>query len=184
MIPEIPMKTLPTLAAAAAAFILFDMTPAVAGDCGRWVECSGESNLNAADLNSYIYGNRAEVEPWANAVDEAEARPAGKSKAPAAITRSLPAASSEAEVADTAEEGTAGVDAEFLAGLSAAERAEFEADLSAELGSATLDADTGAQEGNLDEQEPAGKQLGVESVISNGSASSKAGIRVITPGSN
>lgn len=182
------MKTLPTLAAAAAAFIQFDMTPAVAGDCGRWVECSGESNLNAADLNSYIYGNRAEVEPWANTVDEAETRPAGnatgKAKAPAAITRSLPAASSEAEVADTAEEGTAGVDAEFLAGLSAAERAEFEADLSAELGSATLDADTGAQEGNLDEQEPAGKQLGVESVISNGSASSKAGIRVITPGSN
>ena len=182
------MKTLPTLAAVAAAFILSDMTPAVAGDCGRWVECSGESTLNAADLNSYIYGNRAEVEPWADAVDEAEARPAdsaaGKTKATAAITRSLPPELSEAEVADTPEEGTADVDAEFLAGLSAAERAEFEADLSAELGSATLDADTGPVKGNLDEQEPAGKELGVESVISNGSASSKAGIRVISPGSN
>jgi len=183
------MKTLPSIAAAAASLLFFNIPPAVAENCGRWVECTGETNLDAADLNSYIYGNRTEVEPWVGVEDEVEKNSAtssaySKSAAPAPITLRLPSDLSGSKAAVIAERDATSDDDGLVGGLTATERAELDAELAAQLERDSLGSPSGVDATTQNKPEPARKKLGVESVITNGSASSQTGIRVISPGIN
>lgn len=46
---------------------------AIADECGRWVPCPSDSELNVEQARSYVYGETREVEPWAE--DEVKSSP-------------------------------------------------------------------------------------------------------------